>query len=110
MVQENKTIESVQEDLEDLINSATASGPRWHDVNPEISTEAIEYRREKTATWLAYWIMGIFLIMVLAGIGIQECFSCKMPNYAQDFIQKVIPVVASLLGMVFGFYFAKERL
>jgi hypothetical protein len=70
---------------------------------------AFEERRETAATWLAYGLLGIFVLTILLPLVYWLVYaepSAAMLTYVKD----SLTVETTLLGVTFGFYFSQRRL
>lgn len=116
-MEEQKEISKEEESLEeeiDRIKPIETPLNRWPSLIVRgVKEKALfspKHKIEATASNLSYWTMIILTLIILVGMGVPEFFGLKTPILAQDFIQKTLPGITTLMGIIFGFYFAKERL
>jgi hypothetical protein len=100
-------------DIDDKLQSTKI--PKKYRSPPEWPLPEVEYikTREETAKFLAYAIMLVFFIYVLFPfiLIVLEATGYTFERSASfSFADKLLPFVSSLLGTVFGFYFANSRL
>lgn len=68
-------------------------------------------KREDTATILAIILISTFSILVISSLYLLFTnFNKELSEKIIEYINIVLPPVATLIGMVFGFYFSEKRL
>lgn len=77
---------------------------------PKTSESPLETWREKTASRLAYGLLGVFAITVFVPVLQWVAFHTTPSAELLDYVKHVASIVTPLLGVAFGFYFSQRRL
>jgi hypothetical protein len=103
-------------DIDEILESKQKDSPKqinntWTEkFNPHITKILHEKKRETIASILSIGLLAIFILMILVGMGLPGWVGYTTCSSSLEFIKTTLSIVSSLLGVIFGFYFAKERL